>query len=300
MRGVGHHCPPSWTCPLISWWCRLRCLCHGAQVGHLSTCSLTQKNEMCESPGFLREGKGKQLPYPSSIVPGLGREPRCRTTRRELFLSFATDLAALGAGFGKVHPTLTPPQHPSQWVAPSHQIYEKSLTQMLFLWEDSFWRMLGRSADSPRWAPVVFSEHWMLYLSHLVKLQCYHWEFQLHNYILHFEGTTNAWINVNFLGLSLIFSKSPPGTIKREVIVCINYTYAPFVIPLQGQKDIRRYTNTRPSVWIASVWVRQEMEGICSDKTWCLSPALWDLLSSAVLRYSLQIIFEAVIQGEKG
>lgn len=204
------------------------------------------------------------------------------------------------SGFGKVHPTLTPHQHPSQWVAPSHQIYEKSLTQMLFLWEDSFWWMLGRSADSPRWAPVVFSEHWMLYLSHLVKLQCYHWEFQLHNYILHFEETANAWINVDFLGLSLIFSKSPPGTIKREVIVCINYTYAPFVIPLQGQKDIRRYTNTRPSVWIASVWVRQEMEGICSDKTWCLSPALGDLLSSAVLRYSLQIIFEVVIQGEKG
>lgn len=42
------------------------------------------------------------------------------------------------------------------------------------------------------------------------------------------------------------------------------------------------------------------MEGICSDKTWCLSPALGDLLSSAVLRYSLQIIFEVVIQGEKG
>lgn len=76
---------------------------------------------------------------------------------------------------------------------PSRQMHERSQTLILFFWEGFFGQMLGRSADPPGWVRRVFSEQWVLSLSHLMKPQCYHWDFQLRN--CHFT----LWRNNKFL-----------------------------------------------------------------------------------------------------
>lgn len=150
---------------------------HGTQVGHPSSFSLSEKNEMPESSRFLAGGKGMQLPSPTEMSPaweGLVWQGHNKGAVLPLIL-LLLELVCQNV------PVWLHTSVPVGEALLSHQMHERSQIRTLFLWGGSFGEMLERSADPPRWAPMVFCEHWMLYLSHLMKRQCYHWDFQLHN-----------------------------------------------------------------------------------------------------------------------
>lgn len=77
--------------------------------------------------------------------------------------------------------SLTPHKCPRGGVTPQPIGSWKVSGADLFSLRRLFWTDAGRSAEPPRWAPMVFSEHWVLYLYHLMKPQCYHRDFPLHN-----------------------------------------------------------------------------------------------------------------------
>lgn len=199
---------------------------------------------MYGSPDFLGGGKEGSGSTPTALAPAWAQITQCGCNNGAIslspHLSLLSELVLTKAG--QLDPTPVP-QCVSHLL--SCQMYEKSQTQMLFLWEDFTWWMLGRSADSLRLTLEVFSEHWMLYLFPLVELQCCHWDFQLYHCHFTLWRNNNCLINVTFLGLSFIVSKSP---LRNEVVICVHYTYVSFVVPLHSQRPIKICMNIRPPV----------------------------------------------------
>lgn len=208
------HLWPWWTSLVIYWLCSLRCLCSPTALrwGIHPASPWVRKMKCLKAHAFWQEGKECSCHLPQKC-PQRGRGSCGRAITRELS---CLSSRCCWSWFAKMCQSDSTPVSP--WGRHSSATRcMKALRYGPFFSEEALsercWRDQQTHQDGPLWYFVNTGCFICLILwSHSAATGI----FSCITAILHFEEK-NAWINVNFLGLILTFSKPPPGTIKHEV-----------------------------------------------------------------------------------